>query len=166
MPRPAPSDFRFRDARPEDAAVLHALLGELAAYEGSPQHLRSTPGQLQAALAQGLFHALLVEGPRGVEGFATYTFDFMSWFGTQVLRLDDLFLRTPLRGLGLGGRVMRELARRALERGIVMRWEMQPGNASARAFYEKLGASGGERTVWRWFPEAMQQYVQSAAPRG
>jgi GNAT superfamily N-acetyltransferase len=159
MPRSTLADFRFRDAFPEDAAVLHALLGELAVYEGSPQHMLSTPEQLRAALAQGHFHALLVEGPQGVEGFATYTFDFMSWFGTQVLRLDDLYIRTPLRGLGLGGQVMRELARRALARGIVMRWEMQPGNASARGFYERLGAAGSERTVWRWFPEAMQQYV-------
>ena len=121
--------------------------------------MRSTPAQLEAALAQGLFHALLVEGPRGVEGFATYTLDFMSWFGTQVLRLDDLFIRTPLRGLGLGGQVMRELARRALARGIAIRWEMQPGNASARGFYARLGASGGERTVWRWFPEQMQRFL-------
>jgi GNAT superfamily N-acetyltransferase len=162
MPRPPPEAFRFRDALPADAAVLHALLGELAEYEGSPQHLRSTPAQLQAALAQGLFHALLVEGPRGVEGFATYTLDFMSWFGTQVLRLDDLFLRTPLRGRGLGGQLMRELARRALARGIAIRWEMQPGNASARGFYARLGASSSERTIWRWFPEAMQQYVDAS----
>ena len=139
--------------------MLHALLGELAEHEGSPQHLRSTPAQLEGALAQGLFHALLVEGPRGVEGFATYTFDFMSWFGTQVLRLDDLYVRAALRGGGLGAQLMRELARRALERGVVVRWEMQPGNASARRFYERLGASGGERTVWRWFPEAMQRFV-------
>ena len=156
---PSLRDFRFRDARPGDAAVLHALLGELAEYEGSPQHLRSTPAQLQAALAQGLFHALLVEGAAGVVGFATYTFDFMSWFGSQVLRLDDLFIREALRGGGLGGQVMRELARRALERGVIMRWEMQPGNAAARGFYERLGASGGERTVWRWFPEAMQRFL-------
>ena len=159
MRRLSLQDFRFRDALPEDAAVLHGLLGELALYEGSPQHLRSTPEQLRVGLAQGLFHAVLVEGEDGVQGFATYTLDFMSWFGTQVLRLDDLFIRTPLRGLGLGGQVMRELARRALARGIAVRWEMQPGNTHARGFYERLGASSSERTVWRWFPEAMQRYL-------
>lgn len=158
------SHIKIRDARPADAFVLHALLTELATHENSAHLMVSTPEQLRHALAQTppRFQALLAEDAGTAVGFATWTLDFMPWYGKPVLRLDDLYVRPTLRGAGLGGRMMRAIAERARGAGTSVRWEMQTDNTRARAFYERLGARAQEKTVWRWLPEALERFLKAS----
>jgi GNAT superfamily N-acetyltransferase len=83
----------------------------------------------------------------------------MTWANSQVIRLDDLYVRESARGQGLGVALMRHLAEVATAEGLPMRWEMRPENASARAFYERLGALARDKTVFRWMPDAMQRFL-------
>ena len=156
-----PSTYRVRVATEADAPVLLALLREFAAHEESAQSMLATEPRLREALGATppLLRAALVEGPEGAVGFATYTVDFMTWANSRVLRLDDLYVRASVRGAGLGRALMRHLAEAGTAEGLPVRWEMRPENASARAFYGRIGAISREKTVFRWMPDAMRRFL-------
>ncbi|WP_164018244.1 GNAT family N-acetyltransferase [Pyxidicoccus trucidator] len=156
------SIFQVRVATEADAPVLLALLREFAAHEESAQFMLATEDRLREALGARppLLRAALVEGPEGMVGFATYTVDFMTWANSRVIRLDDLYVRASVRGAGLGRALMRHLAEVGTAEGLPVRWEMRPENASARAFYARLGATAREKTVFRWMPDAMQRFLE------
>lgn len=162
------SSYRVRRAAEADAAVLLALLREFAAHEESLQQMRATEPRLREALGASppLLRAALVEGPEGAVGFATYTVDFMTWADSRVLRLDDLYVRASVRGAGLGRALMRHLAEQGVAEQVPVRWEMRPDNASARAFYERIGALAREKTVFRWMPDAMRRFLDASEPSG
>ncbi len=157
------SHIKIRDARPTDAFVLHALLGEFAAHESSAHLMVSTPEQLRHALARTPphFQALLAEDAGTAVGFATWTLDFMPWGGRPVLRLDDIYVRPSVRGAGLEERMMRAIAERARAAGTAVRWEMRSNNTAARAFYDRLGARAQEKTMWNWLPEALERFLKA-----
>lgn len=160
--------FRVRPAAEADAPVLLALLREFAAHEESANLMLATEPTLREALGAKppLLRAALVEGPEGAVGFATYTVDFMTWANSRVLRLDDLYVRASVRGAGLGRALMRHLAEVGTAEGLPVRWEMRPDNASARAFYARIGAISREKTVFRWMPEAMRRFLDEAGQGG
>ncbi|AGC43228.1 acetyltransferase [Myxococcus stipitatus DSM 14675] len=157
-----PDSYRVRVATAEDAPLLLSLLREFAEYQGLGQYMRATEPRLREALAAQppMLRGALVEGPDGVVGFASYTVDFMPWVDSRVLRLDDLYVRQSARGLGLGLALMRHLAEVGSAEGVSVRWEMYPDNDSARAFYKRLGATSGEKTVFRWAPEVMREFLK------
>jgi GNAT superfamily N-acetyltransferase len=162
-----PMTYRVRVATEADAPVLLALLREFATHEdGAPQSMLATESRLREALGATppLLRAALAEGPEGAVGFATYTVDFMTWANSRVLRLDDLYVRASVRGAGLGRALMRHLAEVGAAEELPVRWEMRPENASARAFYGRIGAIAREKTVFRWMPEAMRRFLEETAP--
>lgn len=156
-----PSRYHVRAATEADASTLLALIRELAELEDASATLLATERGLREALGASppLLRAALVEGPEGAVGFASYTVDFMPWADSRVLRLDDLYVRASVRGAGLGRALMRHLAEVGTAEGVPVRWEMRPDNASARAFYERIGALAREKTVFRWMPEAMRRFL-------
>ena len=162
---PTPS-FRVRPATEADSPVLLALLREFAAHEESAHLMLATEPTLREALGAKppMLRAALVEGAEGAVGFATYTVDFMTWANSRVLRLDDLYVRESVRGGGLGRALMRHLAEVGTAEGLPVRWEMRPENAPARAFYERIGASSREKTVFRWMPDAMRRFLAEMPP--
>jgi len=72
-------------------------------------------------------------------------------------------VRASVRGAGLGRAMMRHLAEVGTAEGLPVRWEMRPDNASARAFYARLGATSREKTVFRWMPDAMTKFLAEPA---
>jgi len=151
------NNIELRDARPDDAVALAALIRELAAHDGNAADVHFTSEQLRAALsgATPKLHAILaLDGDRPI-GFVTYTVDFAIWVASDVMRIDDLFLSAAYRGQGLGKRLMTELARRAQAGDMVARWEVMPDNTSAQAFYRSLGAEIRPKIIARWDKAAM-----------
>ncbi len=74
------------------------------------------------------------------------------WFDLHmarpVLYLSDCVVTPVARGLGAGRALMAAAARAALDEGCAMlRWEVWDGNATARAFYARLGARELDESV-------------------
>jgi ribosomal protein S18 acetylase RimI-like enzyme len=149
--------MELREARPDDAAALTALIRELAVHDGASADANFTPDQLRSALAgpaPRLRAILAVDDARPI-GFVTYTIDFAIWTGSDIIRIDDLFVSAEARGKGIGQRLMSEIARRALAGRMQVRWEIMPGNAAAQGFYRRLGAELHQKVVARWDHAAM-----------
>ncbi len=144
------SDIGIRPARPDDAAAIIEMIRELAVYEREPvSGVKVTEADI---LRDGfgerpLFEVLLAEVDGAVAGFVLFFHNWSTWQGRAGIHVEDLFVRQRARGLGLGRRLLAEIAALAQARACtrvdlsVLHWN------PARAFYERLGLA--ELSDWR-----------------
>lgn len=130
----------------------------LAVYEREPDAVEGSVGDLRehlfGASPQVFCHVAEVRdggGTWSVAGIAIWYVTFSTWKVRHGIWLEDLFVRPEARGLGLGRRLLVELARIAVERGYPrFEWWVLDWNTPAHGFYESLGAvPQDEWTVWR-----------------
>lgn len=133
----------IRAARPADGALIFALVKELADYEKLTSHVDATQEQIAAALFADnprLF-CDIAEWDGEPAGFAVWFLNFSTFRGRLGIYLEDIFVRPPFRGRGIGKALMRNLARRCVEEGYArFEWAVLDWNAPSIAFYKTIGA--------------------------
>lgn len=141
--------FVIQPAQPADAPVLFALVRELAAFERLEHEVTGSAEQLERSLERGECQALLARGEDGeAAGFALYFFNYSTFLTRPGLYLEDLFVRPPLRGQGLGAQLLVRLAQIATERGCGrFEWAVLDWNEDAMRFYRSLGAKAVKEWV-------------------
>ena len=133
----------LRPARPGDEDLLLELIRELAVYEREPDAVAATPALLNEALfgTAPTAEAVIAEWDGEPAGFALFFLNFSTWTGRPGLYLEDLFVREPLRGRGVGKALLLHLASLARQRGCGrMEWSVLDWNEPAIEFYRTLGA--------------------------
>jgi GNAT superfamily N-acetyltransferase len=156
----AASGVVIRQATPEDAAAVLALVTALAVYEKEAHKVKMTVEGARDALAAGHVNALLGFADGQPVAMALYFFNFSSWTGRRGLFLEDLFVAPELRGRGVGLNLLKRLARLAVQMGCGrMEWNVLDWNESAKGFYESFGArhaTGWE--TWRLEGDALTAF--------
>jgi GNAT superfamily N-acetyltransferase len=149
----------IRPATPADTATIAALIRGLAEYERLSQHVTMEEGRLREHLfgPRPFAEVLLAEEAGAVVGFALFFPVFSTFRGEPCLYLEDLFVKPEHRGKGHGKALLRELARRTVERGCGrLDWAVLDWNEPSIAFYRSLGAVPmNEWTVYRLDGEAL-----------
>ena len=137
------TDISIRSARREDVPVVARLIRDLADYERLADECFAD----EAALEEHLFgerpyaEVILAEVDGAPAGFALFFHSYSTFLTQPGLYLEDLYVVPERRGLGLGRRLLGELARLAVERGCGrLEWSVLKWNAPAIGFYERLGA--------------------------
>ena len=133
----------IRPAAPDDAALIHALIRELADYERLAHAVRSTPEMIGAALFGPAPRAFceIAEAAEGLAGLALWFYNFSTFEGRHGIFLEDLYVRPAARGQGLGKALLGRLARRCSDEGLTrLQWSVLDWNATSIAFYRALGA--------------------------
>ncbi|KAJ2796012.1 Peroxygenase 1 [Coemansia guatemalensis] len=146
--------IRLAPATERDVGLILWFIQQLALYEKAPEQVTAT----EDLLRQNLFgprpyaeviiayvshrstpdHLDAVESPAG---FALYFHNFSTWVGRPGLYLEDLFVCAEYRGLGIGKRLLAQLARIARERECGrMEWVVLDWNEPSIRFYQSLGA--------------------------
>jgi GNAT superfamily N-acetyltransferase len=155
----------IRTARPDDVPVIRALVQELADYEREPEAVEATEADLHAALfgAEPAAWAHVAEVDGEVVGFALWYRTFSTWKGRPGLWLEDLYVRPPARGHGIGKALLVELAQLCVARGWPrFEWWVLDWNEPAQGFYRTLGARPEDAwTVWRVDGEALAALARS-----
>ena len=154
----------IRNATVEDVRLLRSLMLEFAEY----QRMRDSVTISEATLAHDGFGAnprfrtLIAEWEGKPAGYAIH-FDFYSSFEGPVLFLEDLYVREPFRGKGIGKALMAEVAAVALREGyLALRWEVLDWNQLAIAVYRRLGATfHDDRKQVRLEREGLQQLADA-----
>jgi GNAT superfamily N-acetyltransferase len=136
-------DLRIRPAKRADVPLILGLIQALAEYE----HLSHECVASEALLGESLFgerpaaEVLIAEFDGEPAGFALWFTSYSTFLARPGLYLEDLFVHPRFRGRGIAGRLMRHLARIAVERGYGrFEWSVLDWNELALGFYRTLGA--------------------------
>jgi len=138
-------DVRIESAAVQDVPVILQLITALAEYERLADDVEATEARLQDSLFGSTPHAEAVIARVGGEavGFALWFHNYSTFLARPGLYLEDLFVRPEWRGRGVGGALLRQLARIAVERGCGrMEWSVLDRNDQAIGFYRSIGAQG------------------------
>ncbi len=140
---PADGTFTIRPARPGDGEAFIGLVRALAAFEKlSPPDDAAVRRLVADAFGpRPRFDLLVAEVQEMVRGYALFFETYSSFRALPSLYLEDLFVHPDVRGRGIGGAMMRELARTAVRRGCGrFEWTVLDWNEGAQRFYRSLGA--------------------------
>lgn len=163
---PVPATFRIRPAEPDDAATIVTLIRELAVYEKLEHEANATPEDIHRHLfgPRPYAEALMAEVEGVAVGFALYFHTFSTFEGKPSLYLEDLFVRPPFRGRGIGKALFLNLAKRAVDRGCGrFEWAVLDWNEPSIGFYKALGARPmDDWTVYRLDGEALARLARGA----
>jgi GNAT superfamily N-acetyltransferase len=138
-----------RAAAPEDVPLLLELFWELAEYEHLEDEMRATDDGLRDALfgERPAAAALIAERGSQVVGYALYFPTFSSFLTARGVWLEDLFVRPPHRGVGVGRALLAAVAARVHdEGGQRLEWAALDWNELALGFYRRIGA----QTMGEW----------------
>jgi diamine N-acetyltransferase len=133
----------IRAARPDDSALIFALVCELADYEKLRNEVDATPEKISAALfaPEPRLFCTIAEWNGEPAGFAVWFLNFSTFRGRHGLYVEDLFVRPAFRGKGVGKALMRHLAQRCAEDGLArFEWTVLDWNTPSIEFYRSIGA--------------------------
>jgi GNAT superfamily N-acetyltransferase len=133
----------IRSALPDDAALVLALVRELATYERLAHEVEASETTLAASLfcENPRVFADIAEWAGEPAGFALWFYNFSTFRARHGIYLEDLFVREDHRGRGIGRALLGNLARRCLREGLPrLEWWVLDWNEPALAFYRSLGA--------------------------
>ena len=154
-----------RPAEAGDLPVLLQLFGELAEYEHLEGELRATEEGLGEALfgERPAAEALIAERAGEVLGYALFFPTFSSFLTSTGVWLEDLFVRPPYRGEGVGKALLAAAAACVRERGGErLEWAALDWNELALGFYRRLGA----RTMGEWITHRLDGQALSDLAKG
>jgi GNAT superfamily N-acetyltransferase len=149
---PPATPVRIEHAAERHVPVILQMIRDLAEYERMSSDVVATEEGIRASLFGARPDAEVIIAYAGDEpaGFALFFHNYSTFLGRRGLYLEDLFVKPPFRGLGIGKRLLAELARIAIERGCGrFEWTVLDWNEPAIGFYKSLGAQCME--AWKIF---------------
>jgi GNAT superfamily N-acetyltransferase len=145
--------LRIERTTEKDVSLILNFILELAEYEKLADSVTATEERLRTTLfgPKPLAQAVIAYDGEEPVAFAVYFLTYSTFSARPGIYLEDIYVRPPHRGSGVGWQLFTFLAREAIERGCarlelsVLNWNQQ-----AIRFYEKLGAKPNkEWTVFR-----------------
>lgn len=157
--------FFLREAEAPDVPEILSMIRELAEYERLAQAVTADAARLEATLFGPRRYAEVLLGCTAggkTVGFALFFHNYSTFLARPGIYLEDLFVRPPFRGRGLGRMLLARLARIAKERGCGrLEWSVLDWNEPAITFYRNLGARPlGEWTTWRVTGEGLDRLAE------
>jgi GNAT superfamily N-acetyltransferase len=135
--------FAIRPATPADVTHIQSMIVELAVFEKLEHLVVATEDMLHEGLfgAHPACEAIVGEENGEVVTFALFFHNFSTFLTKRGLYLEDLYVRQAHRGKGHGSRMLKHLARLAVERNCGrFEWSVLDWNTPAIEFYQSMGA--------------------------
>ena len=133
-----------------DMPAVLSLIHELALFEKAPEQVSVTIDQLTKDWELKKFVCMLAvsDVSNEVYGMALCYERYSTWKGLTA-HLEDLIVRAPLRGRGIGGRLMEATVQWARSIDAQrLHWEVLDWNTPAIKFYESMGSE----ILKDWYP--------------
>ncbi len=134
--------FVIREAEKKDIPVIHDLILGLAKHEKRPEDVTGSLADLEYWIFERkICTTLLAEYDGQPVGYAIYYPVFGSYSARGRVHLEDIFIKSDLRGKGLGTKFMARVCKDALEKGYTgMEWSALDFNVDSIEYYKHLGA--------------------------
>jgi len=147
------SEITISKAKREEADKVLHFIKELARYERMRKYVKATVADIEKNIFDDKrANVIFVRRDGEPIGFAIYFYSFSTFVAKPTLHLEDFFVNDKDRGQGIGKRVLKFLAQKALDRGCSrFEWTCLEWNKPSMKFYEKLGA----KPLRGWIPFRM-----------
>jgi GNAT superfamily N-acetyltransferase len=156
----------LRAAVEADAALIFALVRELADYEKLSHEVDATPEAIAATLfaPEPRLFCDIAEWNGDPAGFSVWFLNFSTFRGRHGIYVEDLFVRPAFRAKGIGKALMARLAKRCVDEGWTrFEWAVLDWNAPSIAFYKSIGAQAmDEWRICRLSGQALQDFALQA----
>ena len=150
LPATPPTGIRIRRATEADAALVDILVREIAAHQGD--HVQATAADWGSMLTRDDVRVLLAfDGERPV-GYVSTLRRFHLWSASDLIALDDLWVRPAARDKGVGRALMQAVADLAAPERLAIVWGARADNEAAHRFYLRLGAAMTTKAMFSWRP--------------
>jgi GNAT superfamily N-acetyltransferase len=156
---------RIRRAVPADAAAITAMIHGLADFERAADHCTVDETQISTALFNDhpTLRAHVAEVDGEVAAMALWFLNFSTWDGVEGIFLEDLYVRSQFRRLGLARRLLAALARECVDNGYTrLCWAVLNWNTDAIALYEAVGAE--PQNEWTTYRLSGSELAELAGP--
>jgi GNAT superfamily N-acetyltransferase len=112
------TNITLRKARAEDCEAMLKMVEALAEHQGVGDRVHVSAAELRRAGfgPTPQFEAIIAEDNGRPVGLALFQSHYTIWDGTTSLQITDLFVDEPVRGTGVGFRLVQEVARTARAR--------------------------------------------------
>ena len=155
VPRPA--------CRADHGAIADLMLACARHYRGMTPNDAAEAAEVADRILDGRSDVKMLIGWRGDDAvaFATYVVLHPAPVTSGALFLKDLFVRNGERGHGVGGAMIRAVARIAVACGCSrLDWTAEAGNTVALAFYERIKATRmTDKVYFRFADEDLQAFA-------
>ena len=134
--------FTLRETSENDLSLILGFIKEIAEYEKLSHAVDATEESLKKyVFEKRRAEVLIVETDENPIGYVVYFYNFSTFTGTSGLYLEDVFIRSEYRGMGLGKEIFKILGKLAREEGCKrMEWVCLNWNEPSKKFYKGLGA--------------------------
>lgn len=151
--------INIRLANIEDSELILTLIKDLAEFEQLSDSVVATVDDIRKYVFgdNKYIYVLIAEFNNQPVGFALFFHNFSTFVGKPGIYLEDLFIKEDFRNKGIGKRLLKEIAKIAIEKNCGrFEWSVLDWNP-ARKFYEHLGAKAmDEWLVYRLEGKALQ----------
>jgi GNAT superfamily N-acetyltransferase len=152
-------------AMPADVPLILGFIRELAEYEHLLHVVTATESALHATLfgERPAAEILIARHAGEPAGFALFFPNYSTFLAKPGIYLEDLYVRSAMRGQGIGRALLAHIARLAVERGCGrFEWSVLDWNAPSIGFYRSLGAeSQDDWTIFRLSGDALKALAAS-----
>lgn len=150
----------IKKIRKEDAGVLYDMIREMAGYEHELDEVKTSKQKIEQTICNGMDANCFITWVDGEPAaYVVYFYTYSTYLGCRNLYVEDVFVRPAYRNLGLGAKILRFMARLAIQEGCPrMDWTCLDWNTNAISFYKHLGASHlKERYYFRADGKALEE---------
>ncbi|MBM7341505.1 GNAT family N-acetyltransferase [Pantoea coffeiphila] len=140
----------IRRAERSDAALILAMIAELAEYEKALHEVIATQQDIEQTLFadDSKSEGLICEIDGVPAGYAVFFTSYSTWLGKNGIYLEDLYVSPRFRGQKAGKQLLRHIAKLAVERGCGrLEWSVLDWNQPAIDFYKSIGAAPQDEWV-------------------
>jgi ribosomal protein S18 acetylase RimI-like enzyme len=152
-----------RAATSDDAVELDRMVRELAAHERTLEHVDVDAAGWRTMLERPDVTVLLAQLDDEVIGFASTVRRLHLWSGTDILALDDLYVRPGHRDKSAGTQLMGAVARLASGDDLLVVWGVRLDNQAGQRFYARLGATLHTKMTASWTPDRYRHHLAADA---
>lgn len=147
------SEITIEKAKREEADKILYFVKELARYERMRKYVKASVEDIEKNIFDdNRAEVVFVKREGEAIGFAVYFYSFSTFLAKPTLHLEDFFISDKDRGKGIGKKVLKYLAKTALENDCLrFEWTCLEWNKPSIRFYENLGA----KPLRGWIPFRM-----------
>ena len=135
--------MNIRSATENDVPQILAFIKHLAEYEKLSHEVVATEAMLKETLfgEKAYAEVLIAEHEQKPAGFALFFYNYSTFLAQPGIHLEDLYVLSEHRGLGIGKALLKKLAAITVERNCGrLEWAVLDWNSPAIDFYKSQGA--------------------------